>query len=219
MTVHPSPATATVRRTLPLPGTYPCGLTWDGIHLWHSDQPAGEIYALDPADGAVLRTLRCPAVRADLAFDGQWLCQIGMRPKRLVLVDRETGEQGGRREVLPASGRLTGVEMGPEGMWMCLRGPAVLQLRNYPAMTVLREYPTAGAAPSGLTCADGVVLHGDYVERRIRASDPATGAELGSVVVVGNPTGLTWDGEHVWYCDFSGRRIHALRLDDVLGRA
>src|SRR5215831_14685210 len=104
-----------VRRTLPLPGTYPCGLTWDGTHLWHSDQAAGEIYALDPADGTVLRTLRCPSVRADLTDDGQWLCQVGMRPKRLLLVDRDTGRPGGQVAVRPSSGRLTGVELAPEG--------------------------------------------------------------------------------------------------------
>jgi hypothetical protein len=216
--VTAQPSLTTIRRTLPLPGTYPCGLTWDGTHLWHSDQVAGEIYAIDPATGAVVRTLSCPSVRADLTFDGRWLCQVGMRPKRLVLIDPRTGAQGGLRRVLPASGRLTGVESGPEGMWMCLRGPTVLQLRDYPDMIVRREFPATGAEPSGLTHADGVVVHGDYVERRILATDPASGAVLGSVAVPGNPTGLTWDGEHVWYCDFPGRRACALRLDDVLGR-
>ncbi|GLZ42292.1 hypothetical protein [Actinokineospora sp. NBRC 105648] len=217
MTLHR--ATAAVRRTLPLPGEYPCGLAWDGTHLWHSDQLLGKVYALDPGDGRVVRTLDCPAVRADLTFDGRWLCQVGMRPKRLLLIDRETGERVGRREVPPASGRLTGVEACPDGMWMCLRGPTVLQLRETREMTILREHPVAGGQPSGLTWADGVVVHGDYVDRRLRATDPDTGAELGSVPVSGNPTGVTWDGEHLWYCDFPGRRIHALRLDDVLGHS
>jgi hypothetical protein len=103
-------------------------------------------------------------------------------------------------------------------MWLCLRGPTVLQLRDYPSMAVLREHPVAGNAPAGLTVADGVVLHGDFADRRISATDPMTGAELGSVTVPGNPTGLTWDGEYVWYCDFPARRLNALRIDDIVGR-
>ncbi|GAA3030433.1 hypothetical protein [Actinokineospora globicatena] len=208
---------AAIRRTLPIPGDYPCGLTWDGTHLWHSDQPAGEVYALDPVDGSVVRTLRCPSVRADLAFDGNLLGQVGFRPKRLVLIDRETGAQVERREVPPASGRLTGVEHGPDGIWMVLRNPTVLQLRDYATMAVLVEHPVGGGEPSGLTYADGVVVHGDYVERRLRATDPVTGAELGSLVVDGNPTGMTWDGSLVWYCDFPGKRICALDLNDIVG--
>ena len=119
-----------VSRSLPAPAQYLCGLTWDGTHLWHSDQGAKTIYAIDRTDGTVLRELRCPYVRADLAFDGSVLCQVGGRPKRIVLVDRTSGEVVGNREVLPASGRLTGIELGPEGMWMCLRRPMVVQSRS-----------------------------------------------------------------------------------------
>ncbi|WP_026421233.1 hypothetical protein [Actinokineospora inagensis] len=215
MTLHPSPATAAIRRIVPLPGSYPCGLTWDGSRLWHSDQPAGEIYELAES-GTVLRTVPCRAVRADLTFDGDLLCQVGFRPKRLILIDRDSGKQIDRREVPPASGRLTGVEHCADGIWMVLRGPTVLQLRDYETMAVLREFPTGGSEPSGLTYADGVVVHGDYVERRVRATDAATGEELGSVLVDGNPTGMAWDGQHVWYCDFPGKRACALDLADIL---
>lgn len=30
-----------------VPGEYPCGLTWDGAHLWHSDQDALRVHAID----------------------------------------------------------------------------------------------------------------------------------------------------------------------------
>ena len=73
------------------PASYLCGLTWDGTYLWHSDQDAARIYAIDRATGAVVRTFRCGFVRADLTFDGSMLCQVGGRPKRLVLIDPGTG--------------------------------------------------------------------------------------------------------------------------------
>lgn len=216
MTSPEAAALAPVRRSLPAPAAYLCGLTWDGARLWHSDQDAKKIFAIDPVTGAVQRELRCGWVRADLAYDGARLCQVGGRPKRIVLVDPETGEVTGHKEVLPASGRLTGIELGPEGMWLCLRGPTVVQLRDYATMTLLREYRTAGGSPSGLTVAGGFIIYGDFDDAVLRALHPGTGEIVGTVTVPGRPTGLTWAGQHLWYCDFPARRLRALDLDTVL---
>jgi hypothetical protein len=198
------------------PGSYLCGLTWDGRHLWHSDQVAERIYAIDPSDGSVLRTFACRHVRADLAYDGEALCQIGGRPKRLVLIDPRTGEVAGSRPILPASGRVTGAELGPEGLWLVLRGPNTVQLRDYPEMTVRREYLVPGCGPAGLTCADGLVVYGEFESGLLYALDPGTGAPLGCARLDGRPTGITWDGERLWYCDFPARELRAITLASVL---
>ena len=217
MTAPEDRATALISTTLPGPAEYMCGLTWDGTTLWHSDQDAAKVYAIDPADGRVVREFSNALVRADLAFDGTWLAQVGGRPKRLVLLDRLTGEVRGHRPVLPASGRLTGTEYGPEGVWMCLRGPTVVQLRDRDTMEVLREHPAHGSSPAGLTYADGVVVYGDFDDAALYAMDPETGADLGSLPVPGRPTGLTWDGERIWYCDFPARSFRAVELRHLVG--
>jgi|HubBroStandDraft_5_1064220.scaffolds.fasta_scaffold00623_11 hypothetical protein len=200
------------------PADYPCGLTWDGAHLWHSDQDAASIYAIDRMTGVVVRTFSCDLVRADLTFDGSMLGQVGGRPKRLVLVDPETGEVTGHREISPPSGRVTGVEIGPEGLWACLRAPTVVQLRSYPAMQVTREFAVPGDGPSGLTYADGLVIYGEYEASMLHAIDSADGSYLGSTRVDGRPTGIAWDGTRLWYCDFPGRAIRAIDRDSLLGR-
>ena len=215
MTPHQT-TTAELTGTIPGPATYMCGLTWDGTLLWHSDQGAEQIYGIDPRDGTVVRQFPCAHVRADLAFDGDRLCQIGGRPKRLVLIDRSTGEVTGEKAVPPASGRLTGAERGPEGMWTVLRGPTVVQLRDATTMAVLREFPVRGESPSGLTYADGVVVHGDFDAGTLSAMDPVTGEHLGTVAVPGKPTGLAWDGRRLWYCDFAARAFSSLDLSAVL---
>jgi outer membrane protein assembly factor BamB len=207
---HKETTTAEVAVTLPAPGKYLCGLTWDGTVLWHSDQEEERVYAVDPETGAVVREFPCAHVRADLAYDGARLCQVGGRPKQLVLIDPATGEVVGMTPVHPSSGRLTGTEFGPEGIWMLLRGPTVVQLRDRTSMTVLREFPAQGESPSGLTYADGVVVYGDFDDAVLRAMDPRTGEHLGSTEVPGHPTGLTWDGRRIWYCDFPARAIRAL---------
>ncbi|WP_159941983.1 MULTISPECIES: hypothetical protein [unclassified Nocardiopsis] len=195
--------------SLPVPGTYLCGLTWDGGRFWHSDQRAGELYALDPADGRVLARHSCPGARADLAFVDGLVCQVGERPKRLLLIDPGTGEVTGRKAVRPSNGRLCGTEAGPEGVWMCLRRPPVVQLRDFATMTVLREFPVEGN-PSGLTYADGTVFYSDYEEKVIRGYDVLTERKVFSAPAVGNPTGMAWDGRLLWYCDFPGRALRAI---------
>jgi outer membrane protein assembly factor BamB len=203
--------------TLPGPAGYMCGLTFDGSLLWHSDQDAARIFAIDPADGRVVRQFGCEHVRADLTYDGKLLCQVGGRPKRVVLIDPETGEAVGEKPVLPSSGKLTGLEMGPEGFWMVLRDPTTVQLRDYESMTVQREFPAKGESPSGLTYAGGVVVYGDYDEGSLYAMDSRTGEHLGSLSVGSSPTGIAWDGEHVWYCDFPARSFRAVTLDSLTG--
>ncbi|GAA4447436.1 hypothetical protein [Phytohabitans houttuyneae] len=217
MTPRQDTALAEVIRTIPAPSAYMCGLTWDGTRLWHSDQDVETIYAVDPRDGTVTLEFPCPHVRADLAFDGASLLQVGGRPKQLVLVDPTTGEVTGMKPVPPASGRLTGVEMGPEGIWMLMRAPTVVQLRDYATMDVIREFPAFGESPSGLTYAAGTVVYGDFDDGVLRAMDPRTGTPLGEAPVPGRPTGLTWDGERLWYCDFPGRSFRAIALGSLVG--
>jgi streptogramin lyase len=204
-----------VVRSLPAPADYMCGLTWDGHLLWHSDQGAQEIYGIDPATGEVVRKFPCVELRADLAFADGDLWQVGGRPKRLLRIDPHTGELRAERPVRPSSGRLCGVEAGPEGLWMCLRGPAVVQLRDLDTMSVQHEVPVLGQ-PSGLTYVRGVVLYSDFEDGLVRAVDPATGAQLAEAEVEGHPVGMTFDGTDVWYCDFAARRLKALALRDLL---
>jgi len=217
MTPSQDTAIAAIIHTIPSPSAYMCGLTWDGTRLWYSDQDQQTIYAIDSRDGTVSKQFRCPHVRADLAFDGTHLLQVGGRPKQLVRVDPESGEIVGMTPVEPASGRLTGVEMGPEGIWMLLRAPMVVQLRDYATMEVRQEFPAYGESPSGLTYAGGTIVYGDFDDGVLRAMDPRTGTPLGETPVPGRPTGLTWDGENVWYCDFPGRSFRALSLSSVVG--
>lgn len=204
-------------RSIPAASAYLCGLTYDGRRLWQSDQDEGRIYALDPARGERLRTLSCPKVRADLTYHDGRLWQVGGRPKRLILLDPETGEVVAERAVDPPSGRLCGVEAGPEGLWMCLRGPSVVQLRDFADLSVQREFPVP-AEPSGLTRAPGLVIYSEFETGIVRAFDTRTEEMVGEVAVEGHPTGLTWDGYQVWYCDFEARRIRSIRLADLLGR-
>ncbi len=66
-----------------------------------------------------------------------------------------------------------------------------------------------------------VVLCGDRATQPVvnTGSLRRRGAALGSFRVPGHPTGMTWDGSHLWYCDFPARALRAVALDSVLNRA
>ncbi|MFD0204386.1 MULTISPECIES: PQQ-binding-like beta-propeller repeat protein [Saccharothrix] len=210
-----APTTIPVVRSLPSPGSYLCGLTWlDGL-LWQSDQDAGRIWAIEPGFGEVVRELRCDRVRADLTDHDGVLWQVGDRPKRIVRVDPRTGEVVGTTAVNPPSGRLCGTETSADGLWMCLREPAVVQLRDFETMGVQREIPVEGS-PSGLTVVNHTVVYADFETGLVRAVDTRAGRIVGTARVEGAPTGMAWDGYSLWYCDFRARRLKAIRLDDVL---
>lgn len=216
MVVRRSGTTAAVARRLALPGGYPCGLTWDGVQLWHSDQGAERIYALSAETGEVLRILVCAQVRADLTYHDGCLYQVGGRPKRLVLVDPQTGAVREERAVPPASGRLCGVEAVGSDVWMCLRSPAVLQLRDLDTMRVRREIPVPGN-PSGLTRWGDVLLYSDFEDALVRAVDGTSGELLAEVPVEGRPVGMTVAAGYVWYCDFAARQVKAIEPVELLG--
>lgn len=215
LTLPERPPAIPVARSVPAPGRYLCGLTHDGRYLWHSDQEAGKLFAVHPAHGEMVREVSNPRVRADLAFHDGLLHQIGGRPKRLVLIDPETGREVGEKPVDPPSGRVTGVEAAPEGLWLCLRAPSVAQLRDPRTMEVLREFPIEGE-PAGLTWAGGRVLYAEFETGVLRAVDDTTGEPVAEVTLEGHPTGLTWDGYQLWYCDFEARRLKSVRLAEVL---
>ncbi len=207
-----------IRRVIPAPGAYLCGLTWDGSLFWHSDQRASRIYALARDDGAVQREYSCVGARADLAYAGGLLCQIGERPKRLLLIDPGTGELVGRKAILPSNGRVCGVEAADDGLWLCLRNPAVVQFRDFATMSVQREFPVLGN-PSGLTIAGSTVYYSDNEEACVLGFDTETETLVFATPVEGRPTGITFDGEYIWYADFSGRCFRAFTPEPTGGCA
>ena len=63
--------------TVYTPAFAPRGLTWDGTAIWNVDGANDSLYALNPANGTLIRSLRSPLpATTDLAYDGSdlWVC-------------------------------------------------------------------------------------------------------------------------------------------------
>lgn len=198
-------------RLLPLPGEYPCGLAWDGKCFWHSDQRAGKIFQIDGSSGAVRGFFSCRSARADLTYHDGLLYQIGMRPKRLLVISPETGSREGVKLIEPSNGRVTGVDVHPDGFVMCLRGPSVIQIRDFETLSVRQEIPIDGSV-SGLAVYNDYALVGDFPGQCVRAYHLPSGGLVSQVNLAGAPTGLCAAGDTIWYADFYGRSLRALNV-------
>jgi len=199
---------------IPAPGTHLCGLAWDGTTLWHSDAGTATIYALDPQTGTVRFSLRCPGVRTDLTWAGELLVQVIDTPKRLCYL-RPTGGVAGFQPVEPPTTVLCGLEASGDQLWLGYEVPPTIQLRDLETLTVQRELPVEGRI-AGLTCLPNLVIYADHENSLIRSVDAISGEIVGRLKVSGSPTGLTWDGSRLWYCDYDSHEICAIEPDGLL---
>jgi hypothetical protein len=193
-------------REFPAPGERLCGLAWDGQHLWHSDAGEERIYCFDPRGGTIVRSFRCPHVRTCLAWDGASLWQVAGKPKRLKCLDPADGYV--RRELELGSEAACGVEIDGGTFWLT-HEEGRIELRSLDDGRVLRELDALPRI-AGITLAGGVLWYAvDHLSLLV-AVDPETGRERVRCEVAGIPTGLTWDGTHLWYADIGERRIAAV---------
>ena len=76
----------------PSPGPSPCGLAWDGNHLWLADDGTDTIYKLDPSDGSVLSSFKSPGSQPrGLVWDGKHLWHSDNATRKLHKLDRPQG--------------------------------------------------------------------------------------------------------------------------------
>jgi hypothetical protein len=87
----------------------------------------------------------------------------------------------------------------------------VLELRD-PQNFQLLEFLPIRHPVAGLTVSDGFVVYADHRGATITLIDVRERREQVSVRVWGNPTGLTWDGSLIWYCDDATLQLRAVEL-------
>ena len=201
-------------RSLRVEGSHLCGLAWlDGL-LWYSDAGLEEIVAVDPATGAVASRLPCPGVRTGLtsAGAGTRLVQVVGPDKRLRSIDPRTGDMLGELPNPRPGGELCGLHDTPGGLWTGYQRPPVLDLRRHEGLDAIVSIPVDQDV-ADLTVAGDYVVFANHPEARLNVVDPEARWIVETIPVEGNPTGLTWDGERFWYCDYSAGRVRSVEAE------
>jgi hypothetical protein len=203
------PSAALCVRDIAVAGQRLCGLTWvDGV-LWFSDAGLEQILAVDPESGRIVRTIACPEVRTDLTHVDNRLVQIAGPAKDLRVIDvRSARVEAVRRNPRPGA-ELCGLEVEGDLVWMGFRDPALIDCRRWSDLSLIASVPVEQPV-AGLTVAGGRIAFACYPLGTINVCEIGTGNVVSQFRVAGNPTGLTWDGERFWYCDYTNVRLRAV---------
>jgi hypothetical protein len=69
---------------------------------------------------------------------------------------------------------------------------------------------------AGVTVSDNYIAYADHRAGVINLVDSALRHEVAKISVNGNPTGLTWDGNWIWYCDCKTLQLRAIEVPGII---
>ncbi|NLU80943.1 hypothetical protein HCA58_21825 [Micromonospora sp. HNM0581] len=201
-------------RDIPVRALKLCGRTWSGDFLWFSEAVSNQLIALDPHTGEVERRLPCPGVRTDLTTMDGLLIQVVGEERRLRVLAPHSGNCIGEMPNPRPGHLLSGLEATRDGIWFGYEDLRLVELRDkrtFDLIDVFRvRFPIAG-----LTVSDDYLAYADHRAGTVNMFDLQGGRDVASYSVAGSPTGVTWDGRAIWYCDFTTLRFRAIEVPGI----
>jgi glutamine cyclotransferase len=192
-------AAEVLREYGPFPGVDDVhGLTFDGRHVWFASGDA--LHALDPATGAIVRSIDVADASAGTAFDGRHLFQLA--GDRILKIDPTSGRVLATIPA-PATGGDSGLAWAEGTLWVGqYRERKIHQID--PATGAILRTIESNRFVTGVTWVDGDLWHGvsDDDASELRRVDPRTGAVLETVELPRGVavSGLESDGADRFFC-------------------
>ena len=201
-------------RDIPVHALKLCGLTWSGEFLWYSEAVLNQLVAVDPANGRVERRISCPEVRTDLTTIGGNLVQVVGERRALRVIDPVTGDTIAELPNPRPDHVLTGLEATRHGVWFGYEDRNSVDLRDPDGLRLIDVIPVRHSV-AGLTVSDKFLVYADYRAGTINLVDIDSKREIARYDVAGNPTGLSWDGSLIWYCDYTTLQLRAIEIPGI----
>ncbi|BCB88550.1 NHL repeat-containing protein [Phytohabitans suffuscus] len=201
-------------RDIPVRALKLCGLTWTGQFLWFSEAVSNQIMALDPYTGTVEHRVPCAGVRTDLTTVDGNLVQVVGEERALRVIDPEDGQVMAEVPNPRPGNLLCGLEATAQGIWMGYEDLRVVDLRDKRTFALLETYRVRHPI-AGLTVSDSYVVYADHRAGTVNILDLEARRDVASYSVAGNPTGVTWDGSRIWYCDFTTLQLRAIEVPGI----
>lgn len=202
-------------------------IAWDGQHLLTAVplvSLGGTIYAVDPADGSVVRQLTAvPAYIASyrgLGWDGSYLWATAQMSALAPAEQVEDVIEKIDAHAMP--GPVSSVYEAPHSpdagqhgaawdgayLWVSDANHQEIMQLDPTDMTVLRSFSSPGPMPLGLAWGRSSLWCVDGAERSIYQLDSSGKLMETWSVPLTAPSGLTFDGNHLWVTDNDTRKIY-----------
>lgn len=221
-------AALAIRATHESPGAGPAGLAWDGTLLWNADFRSGAIFGWDPANGAAVRSLRCPGNLSGLAWDGHSLWQSLYDQAMVRRINPETNDFD-QTITLSEYGWLSGVAWDGAQLWVLAQQSGRL-LALEPESGVVRRQIETPVAGGDLDFRDGhlwlsvaspmqfdpVTEQFDWLDEEpayaLLKIDPAGGQIVERVVTDCLYSGVAWAADTLWLASAQDGRLIAASI-------
>lgn len=215
------------------PSSFPTGLTWDGQYLWNCDFNSETIYAIDPADGSVIKSFRAPGTDPEgLTWDGKYLWHVdsgnsytlGCAQAKLYIykIDPRSGEAVQKFEA-PGPG-CNAEDLAWDGTYLWYvdggkeertDGTSSIYKMDPDSGRIVANFDTPGEHPSGIAWDGSYLWLSDYALARIYKIDPRSGNVLSSLDALSDyPGGLAWDGRYLWCADWRSGKIYRMDIGE-----
>lgn len=201
-------------RDIPVRALKLCGLTWSGEFLWFSEAVSNQIMALDPYTGEVERRIPCQEVRTDLTTLDGYLVQVAGEQRVLRVIDPEDGNTVAELPNPRPGHKLCGLEATGHGLWLGYEDLRLVDLRDKRTLRLIETFKVRHPI-AGLTVSDSYVAYADYPAGTVNMLDLDARRDVASYSVAGNPTGITWDGRRIWYCDYTTLQLRAIEVPGI----
>lgn len=208
------PLAAGTVRDIPVRALKLCGLTWTGDFLWFSEAVSNQITALDLHTGKVEHRISCPEVRTDLTSLAGNLVQVAGDERALRVLSPTSGEVLSELPNPRPGNVLCGLEATQHGVWFGYEDLRVVDLRSAEDFELIESFRVP-CGVAGVTVSDHFLAYADYRGATINLVDIERQREVAAYSVHGNPTGITWDGGRIWYCDFTTLQLRAIEIPGI----
>ncbi|MCP4633434.1 MAG: lactonase family protein [candidate division Zixibacteria bacterium] len=208
------------------PGPCPQGLAWDGEYLWVADDSTDTIYKLNPLDGTVIHSFASPGSKPrGLAWGNSHLWSLDDSDKKIFELDPTTGHQMSSLEapiivLKKGASPLGGLAWGGQNLWSgVIAGWSSKMNRLDMSDGSVKTFHYTKGVPRALA-SDGRFLWSATDNRghnfgTIYKYNLSNGIYVSHIKTPGYyPTGLAFDGQHIWCGDKETKTIYKFELKE-----